>query len=152
MKILLAVDSSAASQIAVDEVASRPWPQGTSVEVVSATDAYSVWDAPGVSDVLFQAADQSVRATAERVKASGLPCTSHVLAGDPKSVLVDYAAEWGADLVVIGSHEHSDVMRFLQGSVARRKRSTRPERLLGTSTIRPHSKREGDCTSCALLG
>ena len=41
MKIMLAVDSSSASQVAVAEVAARPWPEGTVVDVVSAVDAYS---------------------------------------------------------------------------------------------------------------
>jgi len=119
MKILLAVDSSAASEIAVAEVINRPWPQGTSVEVVSATDVYSVWDAPAVAEAMFQAADQAVKSAAQRVIAAGIACTSHVLSGDPRAMVVDYAAESGADLVVVGSHEASSAVRFLLGSVAR---------------------------------
>jgi hypothetical protein len=36
MKILLAVDGSSCSDAAVDEVARRPWPAGSSVKVLTA--------------------------------------------------------------------------------------------------------------------
>jgi len=125
MKILLAVDSSAASDVAIAEVARRPWPKGTSVEVVSAVEIVSAvemspaWSTPALDDAILNAADQAVRSAAEPLKASGLACTSRVLIGDPRAAIVDYAAESGADLVVAGSHEASTVMRFLLGSVAR---------------------------------
>lgn len=119
MKILLAVDSSAESQVAVTQVASRPWPQGTVVEVLSVVDLSYGWNAPGLTETLMQTADEAVRASAERVKSLGVESTSLVLNGDPKAVIADYAAESAADLVVVGSHEHSDVGRFLLGSVAR---------------------------------
>jgi nucleotide-binding universal stress UspA family protein len=119
MKILLAVDSSAESHVAVTEVAGRPWPQGTIVEVLSVVDLSYGWNAPGLSETLMRSADEAVRAASAVIKSSGLESTSVVLNGDPKAVVTDYAAEAGADLVVVGSQEHSDVGRFLLGSVAR---------------------------------
>jgi len=119
MKILLAVDSTPASEAAVAEVAVRPWPQGTAVEVVSAADVYSAWDAPGVAEAIVKAADGALRAYSERIQAAGMSCTSRVLTGDPKVAVIDYAAESGADFVIVGSHEASDAIRFLLGSVAR---------------------------------
>ncbi len=119
MKILLAVDSSAASEVAVAEVAARPWPPGTSVDLISSVEVYSAWDAPGVTDAMFQAADDSVRSAAERVKAAGLDCSSHTLTGDPRATIVDYASEWGADWIVVGSHDSPNAVRFLLGSVAK---------------------------------
>ena len=38
MKILLAIDGSPCSDAAVEEVARRPWPQGSSVKVLTALD------------------------------------------------------------------------------------------------------------------
>ena len=107
------------SKAAVAEVTARPWPEGTQVEIVSVVDTHSMWNVPGLSDALRRTAEGAVAYAEERVKASGLACSSAVLSGDPKSAVVDHAAQTGADLVVVGSHDVSDAMRFLLGSVAR---------------------------------
>jgi nucleotide-binding universal stress UspA family protein len=119
MKILLGVDSTAASRVAVNEVASRPWPPRSSVEIVSVADLGYSWNAPEFGGAVTRSADEALREAAQRLKASGIQSTSVVLTGDPKEVMVDYASETGVDLVVVGSHEASDVVRFLLGSVAR---------------------------------
>jgi len=38
--------------------------------------------------------------------------------GDARSTIVDFARQWGADLIVIGSHGHKGWERLLLGSVA----------------------------------
>jgi nucleotide-binding universal stress UspA family protein len=38
--------------------------------------------------------------------------------GDTKSRIVDYAANWHADLIVLGSHGWKGLGRFLMGSVS----------------------------------
>ncbi|HXJ37726.1 MAG TPA: universal stress protein, partial [Bryobacteraceae bacterium] len=38
--------------------------------------------------------------------------------GDPKSVILDTAKTWQADLIVLGSHGRHGLDRFLMGSVA----------------------------------
>ncbi|MBZ5611895.1 MAG: universal stress protein [Acidobacteriia bacterium] len=119
MKILLGVDSTAASQVAVTEVAARPWPQGASVEVVSVVDLAHTMNAPELNGALMGSADQAIRSAAQLLQSSGIESTSVVLTGDPKDVMVDYSGQTGADLVVVGSHEASAVVRFLLGSVAR---------------------------------
>ena len=119
MKILLTVDSSAASQAAVREVAARPWPQNTTVVLLNVVDPTYTWTAPGLKESLLKSADELVRCASEPLKSSGIETTPMVQTGDPKSVVVDYAGQIGADLIVVGSHEASDVMRFLLGSVAR---------------------------------
>ncbi len=89
------------------------------MEVVSAVDLSHGWDAPNLSEALMQSAQEAVRCAAKRLESSGIASSNLVLTGDPKSVVVDYAAQSGADLVVVGSHQASDVMQFLLGSVAR---------------------------------
>ena len=37
---------------------------------------------------------------------------------DPRAAIVDYAANWKADLIVLGSHGRKGLDRFLIGSVA----------------------------------
>jgi nucleotide-binding universal stress UspA family protein len=41
-----------------------------------------------------------------------------VLLGGPRSVIIDEADKWGADLIVVGSHGHRGFERFLLGSVS----------------------------------
>jgi nucleotide-binding universal stress UspA family protein len=38
--------------------------------------------------------------------------------GDPRSCILDVAKEWGADLIVLGSHGRRGLDRFLLGSVS----------------------------------
>jgi nucleotide-binding universal stress UspA family protein len=119
MRILLGVDSTPASQIAVAEVATRPWPPRTSVELVSVVDLTYSWNAPEFAGAVMQSADDALRCASQQLRLAGIQSTSTVLTGDPKDVMVDYASQTGADLVVVGSHDASDVVRFLLGSVAR---------------------------------
>ena len=41
-----------------------------------------------------------------------------LLPGPPKTVILDEAESWGADLIVVGSHGYSAWKRFLLGSVS----------------------------------
>jgi nucleotide-binding universal stress UspA family protein len=38
--------------------------------------------------------------------------------GDPRAVIVDHAARWNADLIVLGSHGFKGLDRLLIGSVS----------------------------------
>jgi nucleotide-binding universal stress UspA family protein len=35
--------------------------------------------------------------------------------GDPETAILEHAARWGADLIVVGAHDRSKVERFLMG-------------------------------------
>ena len=127
MNILLAVDGSSHSQEAVDEVARRPWPSRSTVRVLSVIQPYTP---PATEFVLAGATAEDIRrqqtADAERltaraadaVKAADVSAETAVREGDPRSAIVDEADEWGADLIVVGSHGRTGVKRWLLGSVA----------------------------------
>lgn len=128
MKILLAVDGSERSAAAVEAVTARPWPPGTTVRVLSAVErvvppAAEVWyDAGGSLEQARQEmtkhADQLTAGVAETLRASGLTVEAAVRDGDPRSVIVDEAEKWDADLIVVGSHGYTGLKRWLLGSVA----------------------------------
>ncbi len=128
MKILLGVDGSEYSAAAVEEVATRPWPPGTVVRVLTATEpvvppAAELWyDAGGnlerARQELTTQAEQLTAGVAERLRASGLSAETAVHDGDPRSVIVDEAEKWSADLIVIGTHGYRGVKRWLLGSAA----------------------------------
>ena len=44
--------------------------------------------------------------------------TSEPLSGDPKAVILDEAAQWGADFIVVGSHGWRGIDRLMMGSVS----------------------------------
>lgn len=119
MKILLAVDPSAPSENAIHAVASRPWPGNTAIEVISVVEPSYVWNVPSLVDGLRQAAEQEVQSIGSRLRSCGLTSTTRVLFGDPKTAILDHAAETGADLIVLGSSKAQAGLRhILMGSVA----------------------------------
>jgi nucleotide-binding universal stress UspA family protein len=127
MRILLAVDGSAPSQAAIDDVASRPWPTPSNVRVISVVRPYvppATEFVPGASapdEILrehLKDAERTLTRVTERLARPGLSVETAVRQGDPRAVIVDEAAEWGADLVVVGSHGRTGLTRLLLGSVA----------------------------------
>jgi nucleotide-binding universal stress UspA family protein len=67
---------------------------------------------------LISQADQLVKNVAERLRKTGLTVETEVSDGDPRSIIVDQAETWTADLVVVGSHGYTGLKRLLLGSVA----------------------------------
>lgn len=128
MKIVLAVDGSQYSADAAEAVAARPWPPETSIRVLSAVadvtpPAAELWyDAGGslerARQEMMTQAEQLTAGIAEALQASGLKTETAVRHGDARSVIVDEAKEWDADLIVVGSHGHTGLKRLLLGSVA----------------------------------
>ena len=127
MKILLAVDGSAASDDAIDEVRQRPWPTSSAVRVLSVTQPYTP---PAMEVVLTSAtlddirtrqtaeAERFTKAAGERIAAPALTVETAVREGDPRAMIVDEADEWKADLIVVGSHGRTRLERLVLGSVA----------------------------------
>ena len=120
MKILLAVDSSPESDLAVKVVAARPWPPDTTVEVLSVVEPLYAPDVASLTETLNQRANQVVQAAAQQVRSSGIaPPTALVVSGNAKATIVDHAAQMCADMIVVGSHRLTTVRQFLHGSMAR---------------------------------
>jgi len=118
MKVLIAVDDSGASQYVIAEAAARPWPSGTVLCVQCIVDMW-VWDE--MPDLIEDAKNEArtlVMAAASELSRSGHKVVSEIQAGLPKKAIPEYAREWGADLIMVGSHRSNAVARFLLGSVA----------------------------------
>ena len=118
MNILLAIDHSVSSETAVTEVVARPWPADTKVCVLNVVEQPAVLIFPSVLQTATEAGQALVKSSADRLVARGLETSTHVVQGDPHTGIANYAESWGADLVVVGSHGHSAIARFLIGSVA----------------------------------
>ncbi len=55
---------------------------------------------------------------AKSLRGRGLTVEIVLRNGDPRSVIVDEAKDWGADLIIVGSRGYSGIKRMLLGSVA----------------------------------
>lgn len=126
MRILLAVDGSKFSEAATQTVIVQARPAGTEVRVLHVIDILTnqlpevMAYYPGVEharDARRKLADTLVAKTAELLRAKGLSVTTAVELGSPKSKIIDTAAEWHADLIVLGSHGRTGLDRFLLGSL-----------------------------------
>jgi nucleotide-binding universal stress UspA family protein len=119
MKILLALDPPEQSAAAVREVAARPWPPNTVIEVLSVVEPSYVWDVATLVEGLKEAAEDAAQSAADQLRSAGLKAaTARVLCGDAKTVIVDHAGEIEADFVFVGSRGTTGLTRFLLGSVA----------------------------------
>jgi nucleotide-binding universal stress UspA family protein len=130
MKILLAVDGSPFSDVAVKEVAGRPWPSDSEVKILGCVHKH----APEIVDPLLIAyaayqdvleaerkrMHQVVSKAAEmlRERESPLKIETEVLDGSPKERILDVAKAWRPNLIVVGSHGYGPAKRFLLGSVS----------------------------------
>jgi nucleotide-binding universal stress UspA family protein len=128
MKILIAIDNSDFSQAALKSVMERPWPADTAVKVLHVVEppsllmgremgAYdqefeTVWKA------LREQAKDLVSKAADKLRAAKFNVSTELVEGNPKSLILDTANQWQADMIVMGSHGWSGLNRFLMGSVS----------------------------------
>ncbi len=131
MKILLAVDGSAYSDAAIEEVLGRPWPAQSEIKVITAfeTPLMVGMEPWAVTPTYFDQLQNALRASAkalvdgalEKLKASKdttLKISGGSIEGPPREVIVEEAERWGADLVIMGSRGLSAWNRLLLGSVS----------------------------------
>ena len=131
MKILLAVDGSPFSDEAALELARRPWPTGSEIKVISVVEpvyppAAEPWGLPvdyfeEIDGLAAKKARAAVEAALTALRGSEdktLKVTSGTPRGPAKQTIIAEAEQWGADLIVVGSHGHGFWGRLLLGSVS----------------------------------
>ena len=118
MKILLAIDGSKGSHAVLQEAITRKWPVDTTFCVLSIVDL-NHWDGmPELIEDARHAANTLVQKAVAQMQAAGLNVVSEVRLGFPQRAINKYAAEWQANLIMVGSRGLSEITRFLLGSVA----------------------------------
>jgi nucleotide-binding universal stress UspA family protein len=129
MKILVPTDGSEYSVMALDSVASRPWPKGSEVKVLSVPEAFIPVNVfPYFDPKEFESLNTSAIQEAKSAVDAGARVLSkldiQVSTGTPSPqdsparVIVKEAQEWGAHMIVLGSHGRRGFDRLTMGSVS----------------------------------
>lgn len=133
MKILLAIDGSAPSAAAVQQVAHCPLAQGSTIELLYAIHSRLpvIPDFPPWAVTIAAAHGESIREQTrhapEVLEAAAKHLQTHqrhativtkTVEGVPKDEILREAAAWGADRIVLGSHGRGRVQRAILGSTA----------------------------------
>jgi nucleotide-binding universal stress UspA family protein len=118
MRILVAVDGSSSSDLVIQEVSGRPWPEGSEFQVATVIDPYFFSSAPKVLEEAKESAQKTLEELGKPLIAAGWTVQLKVMLENPRHQLPRAAREWKADLLVIGSHGHGAVRRMLLGSTA----------------------------------
>jgi nucleotide-binding universal stress UspA family protein len=131
MKILIPVDESPMSESAVQHVVRSMKPEGVDVLLVHAVEwpehvpaCFALEHGVAVPDVIGQherklaAGDALLGRLSKLLQMAGFTAHALVKSGHPRTVILACAEDWGADLIVMGSHTRHVIDRLLLGSVA----------------------------------
>ena len=132
MKVLVALDDSECSKLALESVLNRPWPEHSSFKILSVVEPFDpINSAAGaaqwydwVSSVNTQRkadANSLVEQAVDSLRSSHPDCESDGEIREdllPDKTIVEAAEAWSADLIVLGSHSRRGLERVLLGSIA----------------------------------
>jgi nucleotide-binding universal stress UspA family protein len=124
MKIVLAVDGSQFSVHTLAEIVTRFRAENTEVLVLRVLQPtgptppeMELGYAPELEGEK-EPAYRLVERLAKELRTAGFKADIAIEVGDARERIIDSAEVWGADLIVVGSHGHGGIRRFLLGSVA----------------------------------
>jgi nucleotide-binding universal stress UspA family protein len=127
LKILLAIDGSRFSEAATQAVIRQMRPEQTEVCVFHVVEPLLLipefrlgnLEALKESEKQLRRHGENLVTRAEQLlRKAGFKVHTKIREGDHRAEIIDHAAEWGADLIVLGSHGRKGLNRFLLGSVA----------------------------------
>jgi nucleotide-binding universal stress UspA family protein len=125
MRILLAIDDSRFSVAAANSLVRQFRPENTEVRVLHVVEPIAISEPPQMSrgyspeleDQLPEARELVDRVSIT-LSSAGFRVTASVAKGDARSIILEDAKEWHADLIVLGSHGRKGLERFFLGSVS----------------------------------
>jgi nucleotide-binding universal stress UspA family protein len=118
MKIVLAIDGSDFSKVAVNGLAKLPLPNDSKVSIVNVYELPAISTpeltlATGSLDTLYQESISNAKKNGGKIISeatkilkeinSSLTITTNVISGNPKKEILDKAESFDADLIVVGS-------------------------------------------------
>jgi nucleotide-binding universal stress UspA family protein len=127
MQIMVGIDASMESQLAVEEVLNRNWPRGTEIQLVAVVDQklksrlLTKKQNPETSNIIDRVEDwiapiiEDYRA---RFASRDLTAHAHIFEGDPKSTLLRHAEKWDVETIFLGARGLDHGNRLYLGTVA----------------------------------
>jgi nucleotide-binding universal stress UspA family protein len=121
--IIMGLDGTAGSELALNAVASRVWPTSSAVRLITAVDPVVASsrkkNLTAAKGMKREFVEKFMKDASERLRKRSLSVSTQIEEGDPKHMLITAAEEWGADCIFLGASSASNVLeRFLLGSVA----------------------------------
>ena len=127
-RVVLADDGSRDAQAASTLLLRWPVFRGADIRVVGVSTG-NPWahpteraaiDGQRVAQEALAAVEALVASTAGRLRRAGLSADTSVREGDPAAEILAAAADWSADLIILGTQGQTGLTRLLRGSVARK--------------------------------
>lgn len=129
MRVILAIDGSAAANLALDAVAALPWPEGTTIMVLAAVEPRGLLlkspliatlpsDVNAIEQRMVETLEPTLEAAERALARPGRTVERAIRHGRAASMIVDEARQLAADLIVVGSRGHGTLDRMLLGSVS----------------------------------
>src|SRR5277367_2718567 len=124
IRVLVTIENRTSSRYVLSELLKRPWAPKTEFKIIhvmeppDASDlSASYWQQrkrlrKGVQFLLTDVATEIEKALAAS------QVTTEIREGDARQQILYVARNWQSDLIVLGTHGHSELNRFLIGSVA----------------------------------
>ena len=131
-KILLAIDESPCSQAALDAVLTQfpsghcdvrvlhvdEWPKGMPTHLAFAEGPAAVGNIVSMHNEQWRRGEPLLSSAARRLAAANFHAQTEMRSGDARHEILNCAADWQPDVIVLGSHSRRGVGRFLLGSVS----------------------------------
>lgn len=129
MKILLAIDGSKSAQAALRMIPIQVRPEGNQVRVLHVLEEISsylsadliphgVRITPNIERDRREQGNKLLQQAAATLRKQGFRTSQALETGDPKEKIIQHAARWGADLIILGSLGLKGLSRFLMGSIS----------------------------------
>jgi nucleotide-binding universal stress UspA family protein len=130
MKVLIAIDDSPYSTEVINEVVRRRWPLDCEFKILRVIEpitwseiSKTKWAEVAENAHIRRYEDAQRHCVQARVQMEHhVPdCTVHfeIRDGNARAEILDAAAEWNADKIIVGAHGHYVCPRFILGSVSR---------------------------------
>ncbi len=115
-RVLLCVDGSPYTEAAVYAVASRDWPKGTDVRILTVVNPFD-YSIPEFLDKAIERAKSFHRIIANELDRTPAFISSVVENGEPEKVILRIAEEWKPDCIFLAPRKRSRFSRYLLSGV-----------------------------------